>query len=160
MNHIIKDIIREIKHIPYNIKTILQWSKILWNNFDWEGNFLLEIIEYKLKRMKKYFETASITTEETYSEMIEKISDCLYAVDQLCSDEYNDKIFEDHYNKYPLEILKEKSETGNIIYKMKSMGKDEKAEFKKLTKISNQKNKELRHQLFDTMRDYYDNWWD
>jgi len=37
------------------IKNLLEYFPIIWNDEDWDYAYMLDIIEYKLKRMSKYF---------------------------------------------------------------------------------------------------------
>ena len=154
------NIIKKIKRIPYNIKTILQWSKILWNNYDWDDGFLLDIIEYKLSRMKKYFESAEITTTETYDEMLEKLNIALNACHQLISRDFELELLAPYYEKYPFHIDEWKDENGLGHHGMLPMKGKEKRDFLAMNKIIEKKESEYNHQLFDTMRDYHDWWWD
>ena len=36
-----------------NIIRVIQYIPVIWNNYDWDGGYLLELMLYKLKRMKK-----------------------------------------------------------------------------------------------------------
>jgi hypothetical protein len=157
---ILHDIKIEIKNLPYNIENIIGWSKVLWNNFDWDHAYLLEILEYKLQKMKKYFETSGFIEKEEYDKMIEKISICLDACKQLRNTEYEDILYEKYYEKYPFHIDTWVDEQGRVVHGMKSMDGEERDCFLQTQELIDNKNKELRHQLFDTMRDNYDWWWD
>ena len=154
------DIIHEIKNLPYNIKNIIRWSKILWNNFDWDDSYLLEIIEYKLSRMKEYFETANITTQETYAEMLEKINIALNACHQLISRDFEMELLNPYFEKYPFHIDEWEDEQGETVHGMLPLDGQEKEDFASMNKKIVDKEKEYNHQLFDTMRDYHDWWWD
>lgn len=154
------NIMKKIKNLFYNIKNIFRWSKILWNNFDWDYTYLLEIIEYKLFCMKEYFENAKITTSETYAEMSEKIDIALDACHQLTSRDFESKLLDPHYEKYPFRADEWNDGQGRKVHGMLPMESKEKEDFLAMTKKIDDKEKEYKHQLFDTMRDYYDWWWD
>ena len=56
------DLIRDIKNIPrtidnilWNIKNILSWIKVLWNNWDFDMDFHLILSIHKLKQMERFF---------------------------------------------------------------------------------------------------------
>jgi hypothetical protein len=144
----------KIKRLLYNIKNIFEWSKILWNNFDWDGAYLLRIIEYKLSRMKRYFENGEITTPETYQEMLDKINISLNACKQLTSREFELELLDVHYKKYPIR------DDHWIEDINKPMTETQHAEWIEMNRLIDEKEKEYNHQLFDTIRDYHDWWWD
>jgi hypothetical protein len=144
----------KIKRLLYNIKNIFEWSKILWNNFDWDGAYLLRIIEYKLSRMKKYFENGEITTPETYQEMLEKINIALNACKQLTSREFESELLDAHYGKYPIRYDQWLEDIN------KPMTEIQHAEWVEMNRLIDEKEKEYNRQLFDTIRDHHDWWWD
>jgi hypothetical protein len=144
----------KIKRFLYNIKNIYGWSKILWNNFDWDGAYLLKIIEYKLSKMEKYFENGEITTPETYQEMLDKINIALSACKQLTSREFELELLDAHYEKYPIRYDHWLEDIN------KPMTEIQHAEWVEMNRLIDEKEKEYNRQLFDTMRDYHDWWWD
>ena len=161
IKYIAHEAITEIRNLPYNIKNIFGWSKILWNNFDWDHDFLLEILEYKLKKMKKYFDTSRFLDEEGYNKTVSEISISLDACSQLLGEKYENEIYEKFYEKYPIPPLEEWiDKQGRIVHRTKSMEEEERKEFKKAYKLVDKTSKDLRHQLFDNMRDNLEGWWD
>jgi inorganic triphosphatase YgiF len=154
------DFIQELKNLPYNIKNIIGWSKVLWNNFDWDHAFLLEVLEYKLSRMKKYFENGKITTVETYDEMLEKLNIALTACNQLVSRDFESELIDPHYEKYPFHVDEWTDEQGRKVHGKHPMKGQERKDFLAIDKKIKKQEKKYKHQLFDTMRDYHDWWWD
>jgi len=154
------DIIKKIKQIPGNIKAVLQWSKILWNNFDWDDGYLLDVIEYKLTRMKKYFESADFIVQEEYDKITAQIDIALNACHQLTSRDFEIEILNTHYDKYPFYLDEWFDDKGVIHSGMLPMEGEERESWMAMHKILEEKELEYNHQLFDTMRDYHDWWWD
>jgi len=152
------DFVQEIKNLPFNIKNILGWLKVLWNNFDWSGDFLLEIIEYKLQRMKRYMEVDTFVCEESAQEDIDQINSCLEACKNLISNDYETDLAVKHFDKYPVVWLHKADENGHEYTTMQSMGEQEKIEFDEMTKLIDEYQEKYKHQLFDTLREKY-GWW-
>lgn len=152
------DLITEIKNLPFNIKNIFDWSKVLWNNFDWSGDFLLEIIEYKLKRMKQYMEVDTFVCKESAKEDIDQINSCLEACRNLISNDFESDLAIKHYDKYPIKYERYVDEKGLRHTVWKNMGEQEKIEFDEMTKLIDEYQEKYKHQLFDTLREKY-NWW-
>jgi hypothetical protein len=155
-----KNIIKEIKNLPYNIKNICGWIKILWNNFDWDHSFLLDILEYKLSKMKSYFEKDTIIARDDANDIVAQLNLCIFACNQLNTEEYETEIYAPFHKKHPFRIEEWEDENGNKRAGLRSMKKEECDEWMKLYELSNIKNKELRNQLFDTMKKNFDSWWD
>ena len=152
------DLITEIKNLPFNIKNIFAWSKVLWNNFDWGGDFLIEIMEYKLQRMKKYMEEDTCIDEESAQNDIDQISSCLEACDILLNNKERQDLVVAHYDKYPIEWIRYNDEKGRRHTIMNPMDEQEKVEFNKMEEIIKAHEEKYKHQLFDTLRKKYD-WW-
>ena len=161
IKRVVNKVITEIRNLPYNIKNIFGWSKVLWNNFDWDHDYLLVILEYKLTKMKKYFENSKWIDVEEGSKTAKEIDVCLQACNKLLDEEYKNEIYEKFYDKYPIASLEEWiDEQGRTVHGMKPMAKEERKEFKKAYKLADKTSKDLRHQLFDNMRDNLEGWWD
>jgi len=51
-----------IKRFPINlycgIKNIIRWTPVIWNDEDWDWEYLANILEYKFRRMSKIFAKA------------------------------------------------------------------------------------------------------
>lgn len=135
---------RRIKRFFYNFYNIAKWTKVLWNEQDWDYGYLLNIIQYKLKKMEKYFSTANICTPETYDEILDSLRICIKDIDHLISEDYMIECFKDvpehEYGKPFSEEAKKIFLEANNVYL--------------------QKDKELNDEFFNTMRDNYQKWWD
>lgn len=74
----IMELKREIKRIPKNIKNIIDWIPVLWNNHSWDFSFFNEIILHKLKKDEKYFRNSHIIVDwEIVADEIREVIDNL-----------------------------------------------------------------------------------
>ena len=160
IKHIVSKIITEIRNLPYNIKNIFGWSRVLWNNFDWDHNYMLVILEYKLTKMKRYFENSKWIDEEEGSKTAKEIDVCLQACNKLLDEEYKREIYGKFYEKYPITLNEWLDEQGRTVHGMLPMVGEKKKEFTKAYKLADKTDNELRHQLFDNIRDNFEGWWD
>jgi hypothetical protein len=69
-----------------SLKELKEWEKtfsyhdVLKDDFDWDYDFLLNLIEFKLKRMSNYFHTHRIVVnEDWYGTLCDRAIDILYA---------------------------------------------------------------------------------
>lgn len=86
--------IGSIRRFFFNIKRLIQWSRILWNNFDFDYQYLLEIISFKLKFMEKYFRECGHTT--TSLQEATEMKELIIILDRLIAEDYS----ENPYGKY------------------------------------------------------------
>jgi hypothetical protein len=148
---------KQIKNIPYNIKNIVGWIPILWNNFNWDGLFLCDILEYKLKLMKQYFERDAIIDDS--QKVVNEISICLNALAQLKDDKYEEVLHDQYLKDFPFRMPKTEPVSGGqrIIFDYRDGELEANKEYWKACDI---KKKELNKQLFDTIKKNIDGWWD
>lgn len=148
------DFMQELKNLPYNIKTIFQWSKVLWNNFDWSSTFLLEIMEYKLKRMKRYMQVDTVIVEEDANKQIEEMELCLDAIKHLMSEDYETEFIEKYYEKYPIDWERYLDQINS------PMPKEQRKDWEEMHENIKQINEKYKHQLFDTLYEKLEGWGD
>ncbi len=147
------DIITEIKNLPFNIKNIFQWSKILWNNFDWSGDFLLEIMEYKIQRMKNYMQKDTVICKEDADKEIKEMNACLDALGHLISKDFEISLIDKFHEKYPYGDLEK-----YFLHINDPWSDEKKKDFDKMHKEIEMLNKKYKSQLFDMLKNKYD-WW-
>ncbi len=46
-------VIRDIRYFFSNLKRLIQWIPIIWNDRDWDSSFLFSIMSYKISRIRK-----------------------------------------------------------------------------------------------------------
>lgn len=135
---------RRIKRFFYSILNIAKWSKVLWNEQDWDYGFLLDIIQYKLKKMEKYFSTADICTSETYDEILDSLRICIKSLEKII----NEDSFNEFHNNLPDHTYgKEYTEVERKL-------------FTEAVDNYTKKEKELNDEFFDTMKENFRKWWD
>lgn len=148
------DIITEIQNLPFNIYNIFGWIKVLWNNFDWDGSFLLEILEYKIKRMKKYMMEDSYLTKGVITEDVMDMDTCIDACRNLIDKNFEHDLIDKHYEKYPISL------EDFLNNPARRWSKEELKDFHMMdTKIKNL-TEMYKNQLFDILKDKYDGWGD
>ena len=75
-----------------NIKRVTSWIPVLWNNYDFDGAYLLIVVEYKLKRMEKLFrEQGHCVHSAKYAKEM-KIARLL--IQRIVKDSYSDMAFD------------------------------------------------------------------
>ncbi len=82
----VKSIKNSIKNIIIGIKNIYQWSYILYTDRDWDYNFLYLILEFKVKRMRIFFENSNISVDD--ESIAKELSICELLLKRLIEEHY------------------------------------------------------------------------
>ena len=88
------------------IKNILRWIPILWNDHDWDGDYTIRLLKYKISHVRKYHEKhrrfEGWENEVKWMKVVErlaeaKISGHYWKVDELY---FNSKNMPNNYRSY------------------------------------------------------------
>jgi hypothetical protein len=76
--------------IPYNrfkdsVSQLCVWFKVIAKDRDWDQSFLYIILQFKLKRMKNYFEKYGMSNNE---QSIKYINICIKLIDIILKDDF------------------------------------------------------------------------
>lgn len=97
-----------LRRFIYKIIQVCQWLSVIWNDEDWDFEYLLVLIQYKLKRMKACLWNNRIIEHKELRDTIIDINKCVSAIE-----EYRDshEIYEELYEKCPINISMDKTLT-------------------------------------------------
>ena len=70
-----------IRRFFKGIKNIFAYMGIIYRDNDWDYDFFIELVEFKLKRMRNYFMHGDIITRESYNEIVEGIDRTLKCIE-------------------------------------------------------------------------------
>lgn len=125
-----------LKQFIYKIIQLCQWLPIIWKDEDWDYDYLLILIQYKLKRIKACLWNNRIIEHKELRDTIIDINKCISAIDEYrsASEIYNEYYEQPsisighskelsnslkgcyHYKPISLETGKELTEKENSIY--------------------------------------------
>jgi hypothetical protein len=150
-------IIYEIMQIIKNIKKIISWIPVLWNDRNFDEVFMLKILHKKLEGMEEFFRsdrTWSANSDETAHEIMTAKNLCK----RLISKNYlNDSILQHHKLNF-WEFLK-KIENGKS-FNFGDIDKKQDYELKKSFKHADYMEKQDWNYLWDLIKKYGRMWWD
>ena len=90
-----------LRRFIYKIVQICQWLPIIWNDEDWDFEYLLVLIQYKLKRMKACLWNNRIIEHKELKDTIIDMNKCISAIDEY---ENAHEIYEELYENCPVNI--------------------------------------------------------
>ena len=163
---------REFRHIPRNIKTIIKWTPVLWNNFDYDYGYLLLMLKFKLKCMREHIVEHDIVVSAP--KIGKQIRACEDIITRLKSQTY-DYIEEEraaHKEKWGESVwdsIPVITEDDGLCYAMdiytekareQGLEKQEREEKSALYRLGEERRQKDLDDLFRIMRDNIESWWD
>lgn len=157
-----------IRNIPDNIRMICEWIPVLWSNWDWDYNFLLITLRYKLHRMSKHIsEHDHLVNSQKYAK---QMACCVDIIDRLLNNEYTteeEKLHEDKWGELIMDSYPAEDYPGCHtldIYRVKAResGEEEaeRQETMQLHDLARARREKDLDILFRIMRKNIERWWD
>lgn len=145
------------RKISKSVKNLIVWFPIIWKDRNWDEDYLLEIIGFKLKQMSKFHKKHGFSVEaDSVAEELKKLSKL---VEKITNDDYNSERMEELVNKVEFSFSEKDS---NGMYTLKSTGLTNE-ESKEMLNLEHELYKLKRKDLdrvFDTMKERIEYWWD
>ena len=79
---------------------IAQWIPVLWHDEDWENTYILELLKYKLARVKKEIIKGYGDDKEWKEPRSAEIDSAIASIDRILKDEFVEEEREAHKIKY------------------------------------------------------------
>lgn len=156
--------LRSLRTLYRRIKRFIVWFPVIWYDEDWEFDYILKILQFKISRVRKSIEKARIITDWKSVSREMKVAEDL--INRQISDYYDDlrEKIEGEEKKgncsCPEEVYTTvPCENGNLLVVFnycKFCAKHNSRWFKE----SQKKKKEDWNYLFQHMRDNMHTWWD
>ena len=140
-------IIRKIRNFFRNIIYSCKWFIRTWGNYDWDYNFLYEIMKHKLQDMEKYFRTKGIAVRRSSDSRLMRLF--LHYMDIAVDESGADNLFDLFNRKYP---------DFNVIHKGNEDYSDKL--FSRICKISRERNERYYNKAMYIFSKYFRYWWD
>ena len=152
------------------IKTLIEWVPIIWNTFDFDYNYSINVFKFQLERQAKYLESGNANTmsaKDKASEirtalaLMNKVYDEDYALEyqQILAKEYGDNVLDLNFGD---ENDEDETKRYLITYEYKKWGnsKDIDRVHSRLFKKSQLKQKRAHKLLWDFIEHNIQSWWD
>jgi hypothetical protein len=148
-----------------NIKRLIKWTPVIWNDREWDQDYLYAILEFKIKNMQEFYESGqSNTCQESVNETISEMKEIRRLIDRIRNDVYLDETSVEFNKKYPnyykdafnFEPVEGKSYS-RLVSKA---GKEAESEHRLCCEFAEKNKQEERKQLFGLLRDKIEGWWD
>ena len=145
-----------------SVKQLIAWFPIIWNTRDWDRDYLLEIMEFKMNRMYDALSGEDAVGEQAVEDLW-ALRRCALILNMLQNEGWKDNAYDEHYEKFPMRSLEDligTSEDHPGLRVMKPMGKEESKSFKEAMKQAEKDHKKLVTEFGKLFAERYRNWWD
>ena len=146
------------------ISNCIKWFPVIWKDNDWDYEYFLLIIKFKLKQMLKFYHSdkTHLANSDITAEQIEQ---ALMLLNDYLDNDYNELEFEQHRKKYgkaefnciPIDNEHCRLE---IVYPLADNQEKANAEYVAILKDCD-KQRQINFELFfEWLKDNLQNWWD
>jgi hypothetical protein len=147
--------------IPYGVKNLYLWFKVIWTDRYWDYHFIFIILRHKLYLMEKYIRENDNHTEAKRD--ADQVKECLVILDRLVNDVYFDlahKEYEEKWGEIKFRVENNQLFMNNPKVKTPEDKEEERHDFNNAIMKEDVLKKNDITRLFDLMKHNIQNWWD
>ena len=158
-----------MKHIKHffihtweSIDQLIAWFPVIWKTHDFDQYYLLEIMQFKMKRMYKFLTSKYAVAIHEECDLL-ALKRCINILDLLKDEKWEELAFDKHYEKFPMPSLEEMFEPSRDhpgFHVMKEKEQEEEKSFKEAMKQSEIDGKKLIIEFNVLFAKHYRDWWD
>ena len=164
----IKNFFRNIK---YAIKNLLYYFPIIIKDRDWSHEYILDLLEHKLKKMQKSISEQGIGCHQTIGKIYDEMEVVLHCLEQLREDDFykdEDDAFQKKWGPAKMVFLPIPGDphgcsTMRILRPFVTNAKEEEQASKEqmdIYKLGDKRKRETIEKLFSELSKNIENWWD
>lgn len=144
-----------------SVTNLIKWFPIIWNDEDWDYNYLYKILTIKLENMEKYFvsdKTLATSSKQTGHELMVVKN----LAKRLANDNYLENALTEYNKLYKDKDLfgSEPSDNPRYTTLVEVGTKHQHDMFRRAGKYSEIMKKQDKIMLFDLIKKNIDGWWD
>jgi len=162
-----KKIIDCFRSIKYGIENLVAWFPIIWNDRDWDHNYLYVILRKKLSRMEYLQRNYGHSVEA--ERIAKQLKICKLLFDRLIKDKHADSFFDKHSKKWSKVIFSFSDVNKNNVREVTidrtniKIEKDKEKERKEFLRICEHENYLINQDIeyfCKLFRKHVRRWWD
>ena len=131
-----------------NITVIFAYAKFLWNNhYEWDYDYLLQLIKFKLKRMEKYFHSHNCAIVD-HKVVTQEMREAINLLNLISEDDFARDKYDAYIKKY---------RTSNFTHRL---SEEERIAVIKLVDAEEKETQEAYDTLFTQLAKRIRTWWE
>jgi hypothetical protein len=166
---------RTIRRVYRKIRKIVQWIPLLWEDEDWDYNYILTVLDYKLSRTYNEIKNGYGDDEEWIKPRCAEIQEVRDMIVEIKADAFAEKEYSEHEEKYGLikmiydEEVVRNSRTVIIAYEKailpdgsinETLNDEAKNARLEISKIEENRRNEAMNKMFSLVAKNIRGWWD
>lgn len=150
----------KLRNFKKSVNNLIKWLPIIWKDRDWDYEYLLDIMSFKMKNMSELHRESKLPSihSESFAKDLEVAS---FLADRISNSNYYDEVFKNREEL--LDNLKYKfTQLDSEGYKLEQYGlieEEYKEYLNRLGKVDECLERDIRL-LFSLMESEIQNWWD
>ncbi len=148
------------------LKRVAEYTPVLWDDRDYDGEAILAMLAYKIKRTREHLTKHSILMPKTIARHEKQMKEAEALIERITSDFHETEAHEAFYDKYPkLSYWYRAAEVDDMLDAITMEDKivwtaKQSAEFKAGNENAVKRKKEDWERLTYIMKKYLEKWWD
>jgi DNA-directed RNA polymerase subunit H (RpoH/RPB5) len=99
-----------------NKKRLKKYSNFLQKNYDWDYIYIIDLLRYKIKRVRKYIKKHNIIERETLDKIVSQMTETEKLLERIISNDYIVEIEKEFIEKFGGKIrLKTKFKKNHVL---------------------------------------------
>lgn len=149
-------------------KRLKKYSKFLRKNYDWDYNYIIDLLRYKIKRVRKYIKKHDIIEKQTLDEIVSQMTETEQLLERVVSYDYGSDLEREFIEKFGGKIRYNTKFKKNHVLEIErdysEINENQIEEAKKEFEQMHEREFELRKadlkKAFDLMTENIWSWWD
>jgi len=149
-------------------KRLKKYSKFLRKNYDWDYNYIIDLLRYKIKRVRKYIKKHDIIEKQTLDEIVSQMTETEQLLERVVSYDYGSDLEREFIEKFGGKIRYNTKFKKNHVLEIErdysEINENQMEEAKKEFEQMREREFELRKadlkKAFDLMTENIWSWWD
>jgi hypothetical protein len=175
INDLAYDVPRAFKEVFYYfprhtyrfIVKVFQYMPLLWRDEDWDWGFLMDMIQYKVSRMRKCIHNNAIISDA--DKVCKQMDEAVKLIDLIREDDWTkeeDKQHDEKWGESHMRSIPVPNSTSSLCkflrynVRTKEDEEQERKEYRKIMWLRVRRAKAAKHKLFKLLEDHLLEWWD
>jgi hypothetical protein len=149
-------------------KRLKKYSEFLRKNYDWDYNYIIDLLRYKIKRVRKYIRKHDIIEKQTLDEIVSQMTETEQLLERVVSYDYGSDLEREFIEKFGGKIRYNTKFKKNHVLEIErdysEINENQIEEAKKEFEQMHEREFELRKadlkKAFDLMTENIWGWWD
>lgn len=150
------------KDLFHKINNLFYWFPIIWNDYDWDHDFLMKMIQHKLESMERYFMSDKPQTEDAQDHAV-VMREIIVCMNRINNDDYHN--LDEFYEKFgldryaPIEFVQDEDDP-RLSRWVDRFTQEQKDSFMKYSKKDMDEEQADWDKIFDLLKTNIRSFWD